>query len=131
MAKHCLEDVERDFWKNVSEGDIIVAGENFGCGSSREMAPLALIGCGIKCVIAKSFSRIFYRNAVNNGLMLFESKKLQNKIKNYDLVAVDYERCEIWKDNECIEIFATERGIAEDIVNSGGLICYLKKNKLM
>ena len=73
LAAHCMEDADPEFVKNISVGDIIVAGENFGCGSSREHAPIAIKATGVSCVIAKSFARIFYRNAFNIGLPIFES----------------------------------------------------------
>ena len=76
LASHCMEDIDKDFVKNVKDGDIMVGGWNFGCGSSREHAPLVIKTCGTGCVIAKSFARIFYRNALNNGLLLLEQPEL-------------------------------------------------------
>jgi len=89
LAKHAFEKVRPEFAKQVKKGDIIVADENFGCGSSREHAPRALIGCGISCVIAKSFARIFYRNSINIGLMLVECDV---EAKEGDELEVDYAR---------------------------------------
>lgn len=89
LAKHAFEGIRPEFARNVREGDIIAAGENFGCGSSREHAPLALKGAGIKCVIAKSFARIFYRNAINTGLPVLECSEV-DKISDGDLLEVDF-----------------------------------------
>lgn len=76
LAEHCMEDIDKDFYKNVQTGDFIVAGDNFGCGSSREHAPIAIKASGVSAVIAKSFARIFYRNAINIGLVIVENDKL-------------------------------------------------------
>ncbi len=89
LAKHCMEDVDPDFIKRVKVGDIMVATTNFGCGSSREHAPLALKGAGISCVIAKSFARIFFRNAIDTGLPLLESEQAPDDIEMGDTVEVD------------------------------------------
>lgn len=82
LAAHCMEDIDADFAKAVREGDVIAAGENFGCGSSREHAPMAILACGVPCVIAKSFARIFYRNALNIGLLPLESPEAADAILN-------------------------------------------------
>lgn len=89
LATHVMEDADRDFSKKVKAGDIIVAGKNFGCGSSREHAPIAIKGAGIQAVIAKSFARIFYRNAFNIGLPIFESAEASEKIREADEVEID------------------------------------------
>src|SRR5512136_446204 len=89
LAAHCMEDADPDFVKKMSMGDIIVAGENFGCGSSREHAPIAIKAAGISCVIARSFARIFYRNAFNIGLPIFESKDLWDKVSDGQEIEVD------------------------------------------
>lgn len=89
LAKHCMEDADAQFSQKVSQGDIIVAGKNFGCGSSREHAPIAIKAAGVSCVIASSFARIFYRNALNIGLPIFESTEAAEKIQEGDLVQVD------------------------------------------
>jgi len=91
LANHCMEDIDADFVKKVSGGDIIVAGWNFGCGSSREHAPLVIKTCGIGCVIAKSFSRIFYRNAINIGLPILECEDAAEQINSNDEVSVDFD----------------------------------------
>jgi 3-isopropylmalate/(R)-2-methylmalate dehydratase small subunit len=88
LAAHCMEDIDADFAKNVKDGDIIVGGRNFGCGSSREHAPAAIKACGVKAVIAESFARIFYRNAVNIGLRIIESPEAARGIKNGDEAAI-------------------------------------------
>jgi 3-isopropylmalate/(R)-2-methylmalate dehydratase small subunit len=89
LASHCMEDADPEFPKKVAVGDIIVGGENFGCGSSREHAPIAIKAAGVSCVIAKSFARIFYRNAFNMGLPIFESQELYERVKEGEVVAVD------------------------------------------
>ena len=91
LATHCMEDIDPDFFKNVKEGDIMVAGWNFGCGSSREHAPLAIKTSGVSCVIAKTFARIFYRNAINIGLAILECEAAADAIQAGDEVAVDFD----------------------------------------
>ena len=90
LATHCMEDIDKDFVNKVNKGDIIVATKNFGCGSSREHAPLCLKTAGIKCIIAKSFARIFYRNAINIGLPIMECVEAAEKIEVGDEVKVDF-----------------------------------------
>ena len=91
LALHCMEDIDTEFVKNVSKGDIIVAGWNFGCGSSREHAPLVIKENGTGCVIAKSFARIFYRNAINIGMPILECEKAAEEIENGDNVSIDFD----------------------------------------
>ncbi len=91
LATHCMEDIDQNFVKNVSEGDIIVADKNFGCGSSREHAPIAIKAAGISCVIAETFARIFYRNAINIGLPIVECKEAAQDIEAGDEVEVDFD----------------------------------------
>ena len=88
LAAHCMEDIDKDFVNKVKQGDIIVANKNFGCGSSREQAPEIIKALGIQCVIAKSFARIFFRNSINNGLLLIEQPDLHDHIKEGDTVTV-------------------------------------------
>ncbi|OAQ21587.1 3-isopropylmalate dehydratase small subunit [Thermosulfurimonas dismutans] len=95
LAKHCMEDADPEFVKKVNPGDIIVAGKNFGCGSSREHAPVAIKACGVACVIAESFARIFYRNAFNTGLLILESTEASRDIEEGDEIEVDPEAGEI------------------------------------
>lgn len=89
LAAHCMEDADPDFVNKMKAGDIILGGENFGCGSSREHAPIAIKAAGVSCVIAKSFARIFYRNSFNMGLPIFESKELVDAIKEGEEITVD------------------------------------------
>ena len=91
LAKHCMEDIDTTFVDRVSEGDLIVAGLNFGCGSSREHAPVAIKASGISCVIASTFARIFYRNAINIGLPIMESAQAVEGIRDGDEVQVDFD----------------------------------------
>ncbi|MBO8137949.1 MAG: 3-isopropylmalate dehydratase small subunit [Desulfotomaculum sp.] len=89
LAKHCMEDADPEFYSKINAGDVIVAGKNFGCGSSREHAPIAIKAAGISCVIAKSFARIFYRNAFNIGLPIFECPEAAEKIQPGDRLEID------------------------------------------
>lgn len=91
LASHCMEDIDEKFASTVEAGDIIVAGPNFGCGSSREHAPLAIKSCGVKCVIAPSFARIFYRNAINIGFPIVECPQAAEEIQAGDQVEVDFD----------------------------------------
>ncbi len=91
LATHCMEDIDKDFVNKVSEGDIIVATKNFGCGSSREHAPIAIKAAGVSCVIAETFARIFYRNSINIGLPIIECKEASVDIKDGDEVKVDFD----------------------------------------
>lgn len=91
LASHCMEDIDTEFVHKVKDGDIMVGGWNFGCGSSREHAPIAIKESGISCVIAKTFARIFYRNAINIGLAILECEEASNKIQDGDEVAIDFD----------------------------------------
>ncbi|MCR5656495.1 MAG: 3-isopropylmalate dehydratase small subunit [Butyrivibrio sp.] len=91
LAVHCMEDIDKDFIKNVKKGDIIVATKNFGCGSSREHAPIAIKAAGVSCVIAETFARIFYRNSINIGLPIVECKEAAENIKAGDVVSVNFD----------------------------------------
>ena len=91
LAKHCMEDIDTDFIHNVQKGDMIVANKNFGCGSSREHAPLAIKCAGVSCVIAETFARIFYRNAINIGLPIIECPKAAKSIEAGDVVEIDFD----------------------------------------
>ena len=91
LAEHCMEDIDKTFVDKVKSGDIIVADKNFGCGSSREHAPIAIKAAGVSCVIAKTFARIFYRNAINIGLPIIECEEAANDIKAGDEVKVDFD----------------------------------------
>ena len=91
LASHCMEDIDKDFVKKVKEGDIIVGGANFGCGSSREHAPIAIKNSGISCVIASTFARIFYRNSINIGLAILECPEASERICDGDEVSIDFD----------------------------------------
>ena len=91
LAKHCMEDIDKDFATKVKAGDVIVAGANFGCGSSREHAPLSIKESGVSCVIAKSFARIFYRNSINIGLAILECDEACDKIESGDELAINFD----------------------------------------
>lgn len=91
LAQHCMEDIDKDFVNKVQKGDIMVAHNNFGCGSSREHAPIAIKASGVACVIAATFARIFYRNAINIGLPIMECREASEKIENGDKVEVDFD----------------------------------------
>ncbi|PXV95378.1 3-isopropylmalate/(R)-2-methylmalate dehydratase small subunit [Lachnotalea glycerini] len=91
LAQHCMEDIDKEFVKNITKGDIIVANKNFGCGSSREHAPIAIKASGVSCVIAETFARIFYRNAINIGLPIIECPEAAKGIEAGDIVEVDFD----------------------------------------
>ena len=91
LATHCMEDIDKDFVKNVVKGDIIVADKNFGCGSSREHAPIAIKAAGVSCVIAETFARIFYRNSINIGLAILECEEAAEDIRSGDELSVDFD----------------------------------------
>ena len=130
LAAHCMEDIDKDFVKNVKKGDIIVAGANFGCGSSREHAPLAIKESGISCVIATTFARIFYRNSINIGLPILECREASEKIQAGDEVEVDFDSGEI-KDLTLGLAFKAEPfpPFMQAIIAEGGLINYLSKEE--
>ncbi len=128
LASHCLEDHDPDFSSQVKPGDIIVAGHNFGCGSSREHAPLAIKSCGVSCVIAASFARIFFRNSINIGLPIFEAPAAVTDIKDKDLLEVDLKEGIIFNKEQDKE-YQTEPlpSFMLEIINSGGLIKYAER----
>lgn len=127
LAKHCMETLSKDFYKKVKKGDIIVAGENFGCGSSREHAPLSIKGCGIACVIAKSFARIFFRNAINMGLAILELKDTE-AIKNRDILKIDLEKAEIKDITRNLTFKAkTFPKFMQELIRAGGLLDWAKR----
>ena len=131
LASHCMEDIDEDFVNKASKGDIIVAGDNFGCGSSREHAPISIKAFGISCVIAKSFARIFFRNAINIGLPIFESEEASSGISDGDEVKIDINSSKITNLTTNKEYsftpFADEM---KDIIQAGGLMEYIKANTL-
>lgn len=128
LAKHCMEDIDKDFVKKVQPGDVIVAGWNFGCGSSREHAPLVLKTCQTGCVIAKSFARIFYRNAINIGMPILECPEAADEIAAGDEVKVDFSTGEIFD----LTTGKTYRAqpfpeFIQNIIAKGGLLASLKE----
>ena len=126
LAAHCMEDADPDFPKKVRAGDIIVAGKNFGCGSSREHAPISIKEAGVSCVIAKTFARIFYRNAFNIGLPIFESPEASEGISQGDEVVVDVEAGVIRNITKNQEYRATQvPPFMQQIIAAGGLINYV------
>lgn len=130
LAAHCMEDIDPAFAGKVRPGDIIVAGRNFGCGSSREHAPIAIKGSGVTCVIADGFARIFYRNAVNIGLPLVELGAAVAEIKDGDRIRVDLGRGSL-ENLTTGKKYAIEPlpGFIQDIAKAGGLINYVKGEK--
>ena len=131
LASHCMEDIDKEFSKRVQPGDIMVGGKNFGCGSSREHAPISIKESGISCVIASTFARIFYRNAINIGLPIVESFEASEKISAGDKVSVDFDTGVITNHtkNETYqgEPFPT---FIQGIISAGGLMNAIKAGKL-
>ena len=127
LAAHCMEDIDPQFVKKMSPGDIIVGGANFGCGSSREHAPLAIKTCGVSCVVAKTFARIFYRNAINIGLPILECPAASDAIAAGDEVEVDFDTGVIF-DRTKNERFQAQPfpPFIQDIIAKGGLLNSLK-----
>ena len=128
LASHAMEDIDREFVSKVKPGDIMVAHKNFGCGSSREHAPLVIKENGIACVIAESFARIFYRNAIKIGLPILECKEASEKIRAGDIVSVDFENGVITNETtgETYRALAFPSFI-QSIIQSGGLLKSLKE----
>ena len=129
LGKHCMESIRSDFSSSVSSGDIIVAGKNFGCGSSREHAPLAVKGCGISAVLAKSFAAIFFRNAINIGLPFLESQDV-DKIGDGDILEIDLTGG-IIRNLTQSQTYKTQAfpGFLQEIVEQGGLMAWMRKNR--
>ena len=125
LASHCMEDIDKDFVRNVRDGDVMVGGWNFGCGSSREQAPEIIKALGIQCVIAKSFARIFFRNSINNGLLLIEQPDLYDDMKEGDTIDVVM--------NQHVDYNGKEYPIASlpenlmSIIQAGGLVKAMRK----
>ena len=128
LAKHCMEDIDKSFVNRVHPGDIMVAGWNFGCGSSREHAPLVIKSCGTGCVIAKSFARIFYRNAINIGLPILECETAAEEIQAGDQVSVDFDTG-IITDVTTGKTYRAEPfpTFIQNIIKKGGLLASLKE----
>ena len=130
LAKHCMEDIDSSFAGSVQAGDIMVGGWNFGCGSSREHAPVAIQASGITCVIAASFARIFYRNSINIGFPILECPEASEAIRAGDIVTVDTETGKI-TDETTGQVFEAKPfpPFIQKIVESGGLLPYLKEKQ--
>ncbi len=128
LAKHAMEDLDKDFLKKISKGDVIFAGKNFGCGSSREHAPIALKAVGVSCIVAKTFARIFYRNAINIGLPVIACPDASEAVGAGDEVEINLERGEI-KDKTTGKTFKAKPipPFMMEIFHDGGLIEHLKK----
>ncbi|MDO5544521.1 MAG: 3-isopropylmalate dehydratase small subunit [Eubacteriales bacterium] len=128
LAKHCMEDIDADYVNRVQPGDVMVAGWNFGCGSSREHAPLVIKTCGTGCVIAKSFARIFYRNAINIGLPILECEAAAEEIQAGDEVSVDFDTG-IITDHTSGKTYQAEPfpEFIQNIIKKGGLLASLKE----
>lgn len=130
LAAHCMEDIDASFAGSVHTGDIMVGGWNFGCGSSREHAPIAIQASGISCVIAASFARIFYRNAINIGFPILECPEAAEAIRNGDTVSVDYDTGVITDETTGRHFQAAAfPPFINNIISHGGLLPYLKARK--
>lgn len=130
LALHCMEDIDKDFVNKVKKGDIMVGGKNFGCGSSREHAPIAIKASGISCVIAETFARIFYRNSINIGLPIMECPEASREIKEGDEVEVDFD-LGIITDKTTGKTYKGQAfpPFMQKIINAEGLINYINANK--
>jgi len=130
LAKHCMEGIDRNFTKKVVTGDIIVAGKNFGCGSSREHASIAIKKAGISCVVASSFARIFFRNAINTGLPILEQKDLSQETKSGDKLVIDLDKGTI-KNITKGKAYKTQPfpDFLQRIIEAGGLMESIKQEK--
>lgn len=128
LAKHCMEDIDKTFTERVQSGDIIVAGWNFGCGSSREHAPLTIKTNGVSCVIAKSFARIFYRNSINIGLPILECEQAAEDINDGDDVSIDFDKG-IITNNSTGKTYEAQPfpPFIQKIISDGGLLASIKK----
>lgn len=128
LAKHCLEDLDEQFAKKVGQGDVIVAGSNFGCGSSRELAPITIKAAGVSAVIAESFARIFFRNSINIGLPIFESPEAAKAIEQGQSVQIDVEKGEITNSatGKKYKSTALPKEIRQ-IISNGGLMKHIEK----
>ena len=130
LALHCMEDIDKDFVNKVKKGDIMVGGKNFGCGSSREHAPIAIKASGISCVIAETFARLFYRNSINIGLPIMECPEASREIKEGDEVEVDFDSG-IITDKTTGKTYKGQAfpPFMQKIINAEGLINYINANK--
>jgi 3-isopropylmalate/(R)-2-methylmalate dehydratase small subunit len=129
LGRHCMEDLDPEFVNKIDKGDLIVAGLNFGCGSSRENAPLAIQGAGISCVIAKSFARIFFRNSINIGLPVLEAPEAAEEVTDGDELVVDLEKGTI----QNVSLGKTYEATAfppmiQEIIDAGGMVEFVRTN---
>jgi 3-isopropylmalate/(R)-2-methylmalate dehydratase small subunit len=131
LAAHCMEDADPQFMKKMRQGDILVGGDNFGCGSSREHAPIAIKAAGIACVVAKSFARIFYRNAFNMGLPIFESRDLWEKVADGGEIEIDADLGLIRISDSASEPLRVQPipPFMEELIADGGLMSHIVKGK--
>lgn len=128
LAQHCMEDADPKFAEKVQKGDVIVGGKNFGCGSSREHAPICIKAAGVSCVIAASFARIFFRNSFNTGLPIFESREASEKIQENDAVVVDFQTG-IIENKTRNESYKAQPipDFMQKLIKKGGLMNYVKE----
>lgn len=130
LATHCMEDIDKEFIHRVKKGDIIVADKNFGCGSSREHAPIAIKAAGVSCVIAETFARIFYRNAINIGLPIIECPAASAGIEDGDEVEIDFDSGMIYDRTKETEFQGQAfPEFMQNIISNGGLINYINNGK--
>ncbi len=131
LAKHCMEDIDKEFVSRVNKGDIMVGGTNFGCGSSREHAPIAIKASGISCVIAESFARIFFRNSINIGLPILECPEASKDIDEGDEVSINFDTGEITNKTKNKEYKAAAfPPFMQQLINAGGLVSYIKEGNV-
>lgn len=131
LAKHCMEDIDTEFVNKVQTGDIMVGGANFGCGSSREHAPIAIKASGISCVIAQSFARIFFRNSINIGLPILECPQASKDIDEGDVVEINFDTGLITNKTKNKEYQAAAfPPFMQELINAGGLVKYIKEGKM-
>lgn len=131
LAKHCMEDIDTEFVNKVKDGDIMVGGANFGCGSSREHAPIAIKASGISCVIAESFARIFFRNSLNIGLPILECPEAAKAINNGDTVSVNFDTGVITNETKGTSYQATAfPQFMQELIDAGGLVKYIESGKM-
>ncbi len=130
LGRHCMEGIDKNFFGKVKKNDVVVAGKNFGCGSSREHAPISLKGIGISCVIGESFARIFYRNCINIGLPILESPEAARAIRAGDVLRIDTETGKI-EDVTRKKTFYAQKfpPFMQEMIKSGGLMKYISKKR--
>ncbi|MGM9937480.1 MAG: 3-isopropylmalate dehydratase small subunit [Candidatus Ornithomonoglobus sp.] len=131
LAQHCMEDIDKDFVNKVKAGDIMVGGANFGCGSSREHAPIAIKASGISCVIAESFARIFFRNSLNIGLPILECPEAAKDIDAGETVSINFDTGVITNETKNRTYQATAfPPFMQELINAGGLVKYIEEGKM-